>query len=94
MRLLQEPNQTLPVGFAASYLATIELCVDMKKKAKSTSRHAHGAIPKKAGGTRGEPKDPVKRIETDPALNNEESTAGTGMLPPIGDDDPNAAPSG
>jgi hypothetical protein len=66
----------------------------MKKKAKSTSRHAHAAIPKKAGRMRGEPKGSVKRIETDPALNNEESTAGTGMLPPIGDDDPNAAPSG
>jgi hypothetical protein len=84
------------------------LCVDMKKQAKSTSGPAHAASPaskpprradlkntrKKGGRTRRQPTESVKRIETDPALNNEESTAGTGMLPPIGDDDPNAAPSG
>jgi len=66
----------------------------MKKKTKSTSGHVHSVLPRKAGHTRAEPKGSAKRIETDPALNNEESTAGTGMLPPIGDDDPNAAPSG
>jgi hypothetical protein len=84
------------------------LRVDMKKQIKSTSGPAHAASPvskpprradfknkeKKSGRTRGRPGDSVKRIETDPALNNEDSTAGTGMLPPIGDDDPNAAPSG
>jgi hypothetical protein len=73
----------------------------MKKHTKATSGPDQPTRPgnsknmrKKDGSTRGQPREPAKRIETDPALNNEESTAGTGMLPPIGDDDPNAAPSG
>lgn len=31
--------------------------------------------------------------ETDPALNNPDSTPGTGMLPDIGEDDTNVQPS-
>jgi hypothetical protein len=75
-----EPIQNLPVGFAACR-SPRSLCVDMKKQTKSTSGRPRAPIPKKAGRRRGQPKDSVKRIETDPALNNEESTAGTGMLP-------------
>lgn len=33
------------------------------------------------------------RMETDPALNNPDSTPGTGMLPDVGSDDPNVQPS-
>jgi hypothetical protein len=73
----------------------------MKKHSKATSIPTQPArsgelknMRKKAGSTRRQPRESAERIETDPALNNEESTAGTGMLPPIGDDDPNAAPSG
>jgi hypothetical protein len=63
-----EPIQNLPVGFAACR-SPRSLCVDMKKQTKSTSGRPRAPIPKKAGRRRGQP------------LNNEESTAGTGMLP-------------
>lgn len=33
------------------------------------------------------------RMETDPELNNPDSTPGSGMLPDIGSDDPNVQPS-
>jgi hypothetical protein len=33
-------------------------------------------------------------VERDPKLNNPDATPGTGMLPPIGDDDSNMQPSG
>jgi malto-oligosyltrehalose trehalohydrolase len=36
---------------------------------------------------------PSTRLETDPSLNNPDATAGTGMLPPIGLNDPNMQPS-
>jgi hypothetical protein len=32
-------------------------------------------------------------VERDPKLNNPDATPGTGMLPPIGDDDSNMQPS-
>jgi hypothetical protein len=38
--------------------------------------------------------DASERTETDPALNNPEATPGTGMLPPLGEDEGNQAPSG
>jgi hypothetical protein len=36
---------------------------------------------------------PSRLPETDPALNNPDSTPGTGMLPEIGEDDTNVQPS-
>lgn len=33
-------------------------------------------------------------VERDPKLNNPDATPGTGMLPPIGEDDSNMQPSG
>jgi hypothetical protein len=38
--------------------------------------------------------DASQRTETDPALNNPDATPGTGMLPPLGEDEGNQAPSG
>ena len=38
--------------------------------------------------------DASERTETDPALNNPDATPGTGMLPPLGEDESNQAPSG
>lgn len=36
---------------------------------------------------------PSRLPETDPALNNPDSTPGTGMLPEVGEDDTNVQPS-
>jgi hypothetical protein len=36
---------------------------------------------------------PSRLPETDPALNNPDSTPGTGMLPSVGEDDTNVQPS-
>lgn len=41
-----------------------------------------------------EDEDASERTETNPALNNPDATPGTGMLPPLGDDEGNQAPSG
>jgi hypothetical protein len=35
----------------------------------------------------------TKGVERDPKLNNPDATPGTGMLPPIGEDDSNMQPS-
>jgi hypothetical protein len=43
---------------------------------------------------RKQPDDASERTETDPALNNPDATPGTGMLPPLGEDEGNQAPSG
>jgi hypothetical protein len=39
------------------------------------------------------PEDQAQGVEKDPKLNNPDATPGTGMLPPIGDDDSNMQPS-
>ncbi|HEY7763484.1 MAG TPA: hypothetical protein VIB38_00725 [Aestuariivirgaceae bacterium] len=38
--------------------------------------------------------DQVQGVERDPKLNDPDATPGTGMLPPIGEDDSNMQPSG
>lgn len=40
------------------------------------------------------PSEGTVGVERDPRLNNPDATPGTGMLPPIGDDDSNMQPSG
>jgi hypothetical protein len=39
------------------------------------------------------PSEGTVGVERDPKLNNPDATPGTGMLPPIGDDDSNMQPS-
>ena len=53
------------------------------EKPESAPQDDRGGTPPRAG----------KRIETDPALNNPDSTPGTGMLPDVGSDDPDMQPS-
>jgi hypothetical protein len=47
-----------------------------------------------AGQTTARPPAASKPPELDPALNNPDSTPGTGMLPDLGDEEPNMQPSG
>ena len=56
---------------------------EREERVKQTDRDTGETVDRRAG----------KRPETDPALNNPDSTPGTGMLPPIGEDDSNMQPS-
>ena len=56
--------------------------------------HPPAENPKPSETESDDPAGEPRRIESDPALNNPDATPGTGMLPPLDEEDTNPAPSG